>query len=46
MVGYKKVVDVLLAFKVVCLSMLTYNKQDLRTLVRTIGKPVPPHGVE
>lgn len=32
MVGYEKVVDVLLAFKVTCLSMVTYNKQDPRTL--------------
>lgn len=50
MVGYEKVVDVLLAFKVVCLSIVAYNKQDLRyimmKLVRTIGKHVPPHSVE
>lgn len=45
MVGYEKVVDVLRAFKVVCLSRVTYNKQDLRyimmKLVRTIGKNAP-----
>lgn len=50
MVGYEKVVDVLRAFKVVCLSRVTYNKQDLRyimmKLVRTIGKHAPPHSVE
>lgn len=50
MAGYEKVVDVLHAFKVVCLSVVTYNKQDLRyimmKLVRTIGKHVPPHCVE
>lgn len=45
MVGYKKVVDVLCAFKVVCLSKVTYNKQDLcnitMKLVRTIGNRAP-----
>lgn len=50
MVGYEKVVDVLRAFKVVCLSRVTYNKQDLRyimmKLVRTIGKHAAPHSVE
>lgn len=50
MVGYEKVVDVLCAFKVVCLSMVTYNKQDLyyimMKVVRTIGKHVPPHSGE
>lgn len=42
MVGYEKVVDVLLAFKVACLSVVTHNKQDLcyfeMKWVRTIGK--------
>lgn len=50
MIGYEKVVDILCAFKVVCLSIVTYNKQDLcyimMKLVRTIGKHVPPHSVE
>lgn len=50
MVGYEKVVDILRAFKVVCLSIATYNKQDLchimMKLVRTIGKHVPPHSIE
>lgn len=44
MAGYEKVVDVPLAFKVVCLSMVRYNKQDLHALARTIGKHVPPRG--
>lgn len=50
MVGYEEVVDILCAFKIVCLSIVTYNKQDLcyimMKLVRTIGKHVPPHSVE
>lgn len=41
MAGYEEVVDVPLAFKVVCLSMVRYNKQDLHALVRTIGKRAP-----
>lgn len=41
MAGHGEVVDVPLAIKAVCLSMVRYNKQDLHALVRTIGKRAP-----